>query len=159
MMSRSLSETGDNSKLLVAMERARERKFADFIDFLAGFIAELNRLAAEGCVVLVEGVRDVRAMRGVGYRGDIMSVSSVKRKESESLLTVSKRVIIMTDLDPEGRRLAARFAKSFTHRGLSISLDQRRRLLLASRGVFRHIENLKRFSQLMADVEVQGAEI
>lgn len=154
-----MSETGDNSNLLVAMEHAQKRKFADFVDFLAGFIAELNRLAAEGCVVLVEGARDVHAMRGVGYKGGIMSVSSVRRRESESLLAGSKRVIIMTDLDPEGRRLAARFSKSFAHRGLSISLTQRRRLLLASRGVFRHIENLKRFSQLVADVEVQGAEI
>ncbi len=158
-MNRSLSETGDNSKLLVAMEHAQKRKFADFVDFLAGLIAELNRLAAEGCVVLVEGARDVHAMRGVGYKGGIMSVSSVRRRESESLLAGYKRVIIMTDLDAEGRRLAARFSKSFAHRGLSISLDQRRRLLVASRGVFRHIENLKRFSQLVADVEVHGAEI
>jgi len=158
-MSRSLSETGDNSKLLVAMERAQEKKFADFVEFLPGFIMELNRLAAEGSVVLVEGARDVRAMRGVGYKGDIVGVSDVTRKESESLLATSKRVIIMTDLDREGGRLAARFAKSFTHRGVSVSLDQRRRLLLASRGVFRHIENLNRFSQLMADAEVPGVKI
>ena len=128
------------------------RRFAEFAEFLRRFVIELNRLGADGWVVLVEGARDVRAMRDVGYKGRIVSIAAAKG--SESSLANSKTVVIMTDLDREGRRLAARYAKALTHRGLAVSLDQRRRLLAASRGVFRHIENLKRFSYLMADVEI-----
>ncbi|HLQ21451.1 MAG TPA: toprim domain-containing protein [Nitrososphaerales archaeon] len=132
--------------------KTSERRFAEFAEFLKEFVTELNRLGADGCVVLVEGARDVRAMRDVGYRGGIVSIAAAKG--SESRLANSKTVVIMTDLDREGRRLAARYARALTHRGLEVSLDQRRRLLAASRGVFRHIENLKRFSYLVADVEI-----
>ncbi|HLQ03472.1 MAG TPA: toprim domain-containing protein [Nitrososphaerales archaeon] len=142
----------------MGMERAEERKFAEFTDFLKEFVTELNLLAEEGCVLLVEGARDARAMRDVGYRGIIVSISALRRGP-ESRLASSKNVVIMTDLDREGRRLAARYAKSFTHRGLAVSLDQRRRLLAASRGVFRHIENLKRFSHIVTDVEIQDTKI
>ena len=142
----------DRSIVQVEDRKTSERKFAEFAEFLKEFVTELNRLGAEGCVVLVEGARDVRAMRDVGYRGGIVSIAAAK--VSESRLANSKTVVIMTDLDREGRRLAARYAKTLTHRGLAVSLDQRRRLLAASRGVFRHIENLKRFSYLVADVEI-----
>ncbi len=145
--------------MIVEMERVAERRFADLIQFLRGFVPELNQLAKEGSVLLVEGVRDARAIRGVGYTGSIVSVSSIKRKKSGSILASSRNVIIMTDLDKEGGRLAAKYAKSFLHRGMAVSLDQRRRLLAASRGVFRHVENLKRFSQVVAEVDFETREI
>lgn len=135
----------------VEARKASERRFAEFVEFLKEFVTELNRLGADGGVVLVEGARDVRAMRDVGYRGGIVSIAA---KGSESRLANSKTVVIMTDLDREGGRLAARYAKTLTHRGVAVSFHQRRRLLAASRGVFRHIENLKRFSYLVADVEI-----
>jgi len=141
------------------MEGADTRRFAEFLDFLDGFVVELNRLSAEGSVVLVEGPRDIRAMRSVGYKGAIASIHSIDKKQSRFVLTASKMVIIMTDLDREGRRLAARYARTFSHRGIAVSLEQRRRLLAASRGVFRHVENLKRFSQILKEVEVQAGRI
>ncbi|TLY17009.1 MAG: toprim domain-containing protein, partial [Thaumarchaeota archaeon] len=100
--------------------KTSERKFAEFAEFLKEFVTELNRLGADGWVVLVEGARDVRAMRDVGYRGRIVSIAAAKG--SESRLANSKTVVIMTDLDREGRRLAARYAKALTHRGLVVSL-------------------------------------
>ncbi len=129
--------------------RASDKKFIRFLDFLNEFVFELNHLSREGDVLLVEGVRDARAMRGVGYRGPMVTISSINKGDSKSRLAASKRVIILTDLDREGRHLAARYAKSLTHSGLAISLLYRRRLLAASRGVFRHVENLQRFSYLL----------
>ncbi len=130
-------------------EHESDKKFIQFLDFLNEFVSELNHLSSEGDVLLVEGVRDVKAMRGVGYKGPMVTISSIKNGDSKSRLAASKRVIILTDLDREGRHLAARYAKSLTHGGLAISLLYRRRLLAASRGVFRHIENLQRFSYLL----------
>src|SRR5437867_12907628 len=142
----------ERSIVQVEDRKTSVRKFAEFAEFLKEFVTELNRLGADGWVVLVEGARDVSAMRDVGYKGRIVSIAAAKG--SESRLANSKTVVIMTDLDREGRRLAARYAKALTHHGMAVSLDQRRRLLAASRGVFRHIENLKRFSYLAADVEI-----
>jgi 5S rRNA maturation endonuclease (ribonuclease M5) len=55
-------------------------------------------------------------------------------------------VIILTDMDREGRRLAAKYVRALSHEGLKTSLLQRKRLLAASKGVFRHVENLSRFA-------------
>ncbi len=140
-------------------ERGSDKKFIEFLDFLNEFVSELNHLSREGDVLLVEGVRDARAMRGVGYWGPIVTISSIKSGDSKERLAASKKVIILTDLDREGRHLAARYAKSLTHSGLTISLLHRRRLLAASRGVFRHIENLQRFSYLLGPDGWKGVEI
>jgi 5S rRNA maturation endonuclease (ribonuclease M5) len=130
-------------------QSALDKKFIQFVDFLSEFIQELNLVSRDGDVLLVEGVRDARAMRRVGYRGPILTISSINKGDSKSRLAASKRVIILTDLDREGRQLAARYAKSLTHRGVAISLLYRRRLLAASRGVFRHVENLERFAYVL----------
>jgi len=61
-------------------------------------------------------------------------------------LAPAKKVIILTDLDREGRILAAKYIKQLSHEGLKTSLSERRRLRVASRGTFRHIENLSKFS-------------
>ena len=45
-----------------------------------------------------------------------------------------------------GRRLAARYMRFLSQEGVSASLAQRRRFSKASRGVFLHIENLRRFA-------------
>jgi len=123
----------------------RERKFDEYADFLSHFIGQLNQLSEEGWAVLVEGKRDADAMKGLGYTGALATVSSLSRLGVKALAP-SKKVVILTDLDREGRILAARYIKLLSHEGLRTSLSERRRLRVASRGAFRHIENLSRFS-------------
>ena len=144
---------------MIMAEHPSDKKFMQFLDFLREFISELNDLSQEGDVLLVEGTRDAEAMRGVGYRGVMVTISSIRRGNSKARLGASRRVIIMTDLDREGRQLAARYAKSFTHSGLAISLLHRKRLLVASRGVFRHVENLRRFAYRFGPEGTRRSEI
>lgn len=127
---------------------SEERRFGEFSLFLAELAKELNELSEEGAAVLVEGKRDAVAMRGIGYKGPIFTVSILTSRaaERERLRTQVRKMIIMTDLDSEGRRLASRYVKFLTKEGVQVSLDQRRRLSKASKGVFLHIENLRRFS-------------
>jgi len=111
-------------------------------------VKELNDLSSEGAAVLVEGKRDATAMKELGYTGPIFTVSILT---SSAAVRVKLRknvtkMIILTDLDTEGRRLAARYVKFLSHEGVQASLAQRRRLSKASRGVFLHIENLRRFA-------------
>ncbi len=123
-----------------------ERRFQRFEEFLPGFIKELNDLSAEGAAVLVEGKRDVAALRGLGYSGTLFTVSILNSTPSarERLRKVAK-MVVLTDLDVEGRRLASRYVKFLAQEGIEASLAQRRRLSIASRGVFLHVENLRRF--------------
>jgi len=117
-----------------------------FGGFLSGFMQDLNHLAADGWSVLVEGQRDERALRRLGFRGHITAIFSVKRRGTKAFGS-STKVVILTDLDREGATLASRYMKELSHEGLHVSLAERRRLKHASKGVFLHIENLSRFEE------------
>jgi 5S rRNA maturation endonuclease (ribonuclease M5) len=123
----------------------KERKFDEYADFLNNFVRQLNQKSEEGWALLVEGKRDVAAVRGLGYTGGLATVSSVSKLGARAFAPATK-VVILTDLDREGRTLAARYIKLLSHEGVRTSLSERRRLRVASRGAFRHIENLSRFS-------------
>jgi 5S rRNA maturation endonuclease (ribonuclease M5) len=127
----------------------RERRLSRLAEFLDAMVKELNDLSSEGAAVLVEGKRDAKALTGLGYSGPLFTVailtSSVAARER--LREEVTQMIILTDLDSEGRRLASRYVKFLTRQGVRPSLAQRKRLSEASRGVFLHIENLGRFAQ------------
>ncbi|MDV3293032.1 MAG: hypothetical protein LYZ70_02055 [Nitrososphaerales archaeon] len=124
----------------------KERRFEAFVDFLNKFVFDLNQMALEGWGVIVEGARDEEAVRILGYVGPLVTIASIARLGTEALLPLRK-FVILTDLDREGRVLAARYVKMLSHEGFRTSLVERKRLRLASRGVFRHVENLSRFSR------------
>lgn len=130
----------------------RDRRFQEFAEFLADLIRELNALAGDGTVVLVEGKRDREALVGLGYGGPILTKSSLHSERGVAGLRRVRQVVVLTDLDGEGRRLAARYAEFFERRGIEVSLTQRRRLLKASHGTYLHIENLSRFSPTVPEM-------
>ena len=102
-------------------------------------------MAPEGWAVLVEGKRDAAALKGLGYLGSVVTLASLARLGTD-VFGSARKVIILTDLDREGRTLAARCIKRLSHDGFRTSLVERRRLRIASRGSFRHIENLSKFA-------------
>jgi len=106
---------------------------------------DLNSKSEEGWSLLVEGLRDERALKKLGYEGNLVTVSSLRRNPTS--LGVTKGVMILTDLDREGALLASKFVRSLSHEGVRTSLSERRRLKAASQGVFLHIENLGRFAR------------
>ncbi len=123
----------------------REKQYQAFGDFLGGFVTDLNRLSEEGWFLLVEGQRDAKALRKLGFIGNLVTIPSVGRR-GNSVFERCKKVVILTDLDREGAVLAARFVKRLSHDGLKTSLRERIRLKVASHGVFLHVENLSRFA-------------
>jgi 5S rRNA maturation endonuclease (ribonuclease M5) len=127
--------------------KRNERKFEEFESFLAEFVHDLNHMSSEGWCVLVEGARDKKALRLLGYNGRALTVGELDRA-GVSAMAPSEKVVILTDLDRAGAVLAARWIKILSHEGLKYSLNERRRLRVASRGVFPQIENLSRFASL-----------
>lgn len=125
----------------------RQKTIDAFGVFVSDFVQNLNELSEEGWSILVEGQRDERALRRLGFGGHLASISSVKRRGVEAF-EGSRKVIILTDLDREGAALASRYLKALAHEGLRASLAERRRLKHASRGVFLHVENLSRFAEV-----------
>ena len=130
------------SKLL----HKKPKTYDEFGEFLEAFVRDLNDMSEVGWSVLVEGARDVRALRRLGCVGNVATVSSFERS-GEAVFGEDKRVAILTDLDREGAVLAARYIKRLSHDGFRTSLRERQRLKNASHGVFLHIENLSRFAR------------
>jgi 5S rRNA maturation endonuclease (ribonuclease M5) len=124
----------------------RERAYQAFGAFLSDFIRDLNQRSGQGWSLLIEGPRDEKALRSLGYGGRLITVSMLGRNGAGTFGD-SKKVMILTDLDREGALLAAKFVKRLNHEGFKTSLTERRRLKAASRGVFLHIENLSRFGE------------
>ncbi|MBI3840926.1 MAG: hypothetical protein HY297_03100 [Thaumarchaeota archaeon] len=124
----------------------RKRIFQAFGAFLSDYVRDLNHLSEDGWALLVEGMRDEAALRKLGYRGRLFTVSSLGRVGSGAL-GEAKKVVILTDLDREGGVLASKYVRRLTHEGIRTSLVERRRLQAATRGVFLHIENLSRFAE------------
>ena len=121
------------------------RVYQAFDTFLADFVWDLNNSSEDGWSLLVEGARDEKALRKLGFGGALLTVSKLGRS-GVSALGDEKKVIILTDLDREGAFLASKFVKKLGHEGVRTSLSERRRLKAASRGVFLHVENLARFA-------------
>jgi 5S rRNA maturation endonuclease (ribonuclease M5) len=126
--------------------RRRKKAFEGFREFLVGFVRDLNQRSEEGWILLIEGHRDERAMRLIGYEGSLITVSAAARNHGAALSSLEK-VVVLTDLDREGASLAAKFIKRLKHEGVETSLGERGRLKAASRGVFLHVENLSRFAK------------
>jgi 5S rRNA maturation endonuclease (ribonuclease M5) len=124
----------------------RVRVYQAFGTYLSDFVRDLNDSAQDGWCVLVEGPRDQRALRKLGYVGPVATVSLFGRNGT-GVLEGSRRVIVLTDLDREGTSLASKFIRTLGHEGIRTSLAERGRLKAASRGVFLHVENLARFAR------------
>ncbi len=124
----------------------REKQYQAFGEFLGAFVTDLNHLYEEGWAVLVEGQRDAKALRKLGFVGNVATISAVGTSNS-SVFDDLKKVVILTDLDREGAVLAARYVKRLSHEGFRTSLRERLRLKNASHGVFLHVENLSRFAE------------
>jgi 5S rRNA maturation endonuclease (ribonuclease M5) len=121
------------------------KRYQEFGEFLARFVMDLNHLAEDGWSLLVEGPRDSKAMRKLGFVGNVATIASLAKRGS-SVFEGSRRIVILTDLDREGAVLASRYIKRLTHDGFRTSLKERLRLKNASHGVFLHVENLSRFA-------------
>ena len=139
-----MSETGNKTKKEQGMIDKRQKVIDAFGAFVSDFIRDLNHLSEEGWSVLVEGQRDQVALSALGFRGHTATISSLKRRGIGAFGN-STNVILLTDLDREGAVLAAKYLKWLSHEGVRVSLQERRRLKHASKGVFLHIENLSRF--------------
>ncbi|MBS7638669.1 hypothetical protein KEJ49_07320 [Candidatus Bathyarchaeota archaeon] len=112
-------------------------------------IAELSLLLREAeetvDTVLVEGARDVEALKSLGYRGQIEVIS---RHEAHTTLAekVAERggtVLILSDFDREGKRINREMLLLLESMGVRVEADMRRRIgrLMATLGT-RAVEDL-----------------
>jgi 5S rRNA maturation endonuclease (ribonuclease M5) len=91
--------------------------------------------------VVVEGPRDVDALRQVGFEGrvEICSRFSVSDSDfTEALAKETASVVILTDFDEEGRRINRHLTRLFERRGVKVEVGMRREFgrLMAVLGIY-----------------------
>ena len=97
--------------------------------------------------VIVEGEKDVRALREIGLEGTILTVyrGNSLVNLTEEVAARYTEVIVLTDWDRTGGRIARRLALFFRSESVACDLEFRRRLIKVSGGEIRTVEALPAF--------------
>lgn len=80
----------------------------------------LSEIAMTVDIVLVEGPRDVEALRSLGYTSDVATCSRVYVNEvelAEMIASENRNILILTDFDQEGDELNERLSILVEHMG------------------------------------------
>ena len=141
------TESGD-SFAKIPEERHNRLDEAMAVDRLTSLIAELNTDYDGGALVVVEGVRDERALWHLGFKGNAFKLcytrSSLASVMSEA--EAHKKVILLLDYDLKGRSLTRKVAAMLQDKGMNADTSYRREIRAMTNGLVNHIEDLKRFT-------------
>jgi len=118
----------------------------DEIAGLRKFVSEINR---EAGLIVVEGKRDLEALRSIGVRNRIVRFHSFGGINSLADAVVSNpKVILLLDGDRKGRYLAAKTVKKIERR-TRVDLSFKKRLVRITRGKVRFVEQLASYGPLL----------
>lgn len=112
----------------------------------AELITQIEALKIKNILIIVEGKKDKAALRNLGLTNVVTlegplfenveriveSISGARKKQNNA--------IILTDLDPEGKKLYSRLKKDLSERGVEI--DDRFREFLFRKTKLRQIEGM-----------------
>jgi len=116
---------------------------------------QLDRLTAdnEEVAIVVEGVRDERALRALGLQGPILLVNAGKDllTLSEVIAADHRRVILLVDWDRTGGRLARRLQEVLEVHGVVCDVQHRRVLSSLVRREVQCIEDLPGFVERLRE--------
>jgi 5S rRNA maturation endonuclease (ribonuclease M5) len=109
----------------------------------------LNYESDIGSIIVVEGKRDLEALRSIGFDGDVVVFHNF-RGISEFVHNISirnRKVILLLDMDRKGKILTSKILKHLNSSCQHDYLQTKRRLAQMTRGRVKHIEDLKSFSK------------
>lgn len=113
------------------------------------FVEFLNHESKTGSIVVVEGKRDLEALRSIGFNGDIVVFHNFRGiSEFEHHLSIrNRKIILLLDMDRKGKILTSQILKHLNSSYQHDYLQTKRRLAQITRGRIKHIEDLKAFSK------------
>jgi 5S rRNA maturation endonuclease (ribonuclease M5) len=113
------------------------------MDTLIEIIGQINEIVD---IVIVEGSRDIIALKRLGYEGNLVSCQHVGVNNYEFITRIANEnnsILILTDFDKEGLFLNSLFSRLLEQKNVKIEYGLRRAIgrLTASLGVYS-IEDL-----------------
>jgi 5S rRNA maturation endonuclease (ribonuclease M5) len=130
--------------------RANAESFDEFVELFQRLRSDAR---VPGTAVLVEGVRDRRALRRLGLDGPIVVLhrGQTISRTAAHLVGGQRRVIVLTDWDTEGGHFAQRLKEFLTADRVTLDLEYRRRLARILRGELVHVEGLHGWARRLAE--------
>ncbi|AFV24276.1 hypothetical protein Mpsy_2070 [Methanolobus psychrophilus R15] len=124
-------------------------------------ISELTQLALENAIFIVEGKRDVQALKKLGVEGhfEIATQRSLSNF-CESIAQLNEKVIILTDWDRRGNMLMLKMTTHFHSLGVNPDIRSRERLISIVQKEIKDVESLHTYviklRQLVGHSTIQG---
>jgi 5S rRNA maturation endonuclease (ribonuclease M5) len=104
----------------------------------------LIELSEEGMPIVVEGIKDISALRGLGLTGPIHALAGHNIVSLADELADTRRLLILFDFDRRGGQLTRYLIRQLEGRGVNILHRERHQLRRAFCWRVRVIEGLKR---------------
>lgn len=99
----------------------------------------ISKLVNSEKLIIVEGIKDKRALAKLGIT-NVRTLKNPLYKEVEEVAAVHKEVIILTDLDKEGKKIYGKMKKDFAKNGVKV--DDSFRVFLFKNTKLRQIEGI-----------------
>ena len=133
-------------EMFVALSKALAD--SDIVVSLSSFVQKLNH--EEEALVVVEGVRDAKALRDSGFFGELhLLCHNSNLAKLERKCTRFRKTILLLDNDQEGKRLVQRVKRALNGR-VAVDLFYQKEMLPASKGRIRHVEEFSAFADRLA---------
>ncbi len=111
---------------------------------LKATIDELIERSEEGAVIIVEGKNDIRSLRMLGVKGEILASSNHPNAELVDLVGC-REVIILTDWDKKGEALKDDLVMKFSSWGVIPNVEIRRKIFSIIGKEVTEVEDLADF--------------
>ena len=94
---------------------------------------DLLRDISQDTLIIVEGMKDEKALRDIGITGPILQVQTSPSvvEFCESIATNHREVLLFTDLDAAGKKIGRVVKKYLTDKGVKIDDNLAKKLLYA----------------------------
>jgi 5S rRNA maturation endonuclease (ribonuclease M5) len=115
---------------------------------LQKFVEFLNHDCKAGSLVVVEGIKDQKALRLIGFEGDIVVLNNFRgiTKFVDIIASRKKKIILLLDMDQKGKILTSKILSHINSTCRHDHLHAKQRLARITGGRLRHIEDLSTFS-------------
>ncbi|MDF1557087.1 MAG: hypothetical protein P1P80_02730 [ANME-2 cluster archaeon] len=120
-----------------------EQEDMERLEKLEELIQDLRQWSDEGAAIIVEGMRDIRALRELGITGPIMLGTQKALLElCEEVAREYSNVIVLTDWDNKGEKLARLMEGFLNNAGAVVNTDIRERIKALVKKRIKDIESL-----------------
>jgi len=134
------------------MQDNRQKRTYD-LDALEEQISALLEASHKGAAIIVEGLRDERALRSLGVSGPVIMAS--RRPALELAEDAARRygsIVVLTDWDLKGDEMALKIEQHLRSAGVRADMEIRSRLKKLVRKEIKDVESLSLYVERMREL-------